>query len=312
MDKEQAKFILQSFRPNGEDASDVDFKEALKMAVEDRELGEWLADERAADAQFAAALNNIEIPEQLRLNLLAVMHGEDPDDQSLHEEMDELLSGALAGVQPPEGLRDQIIAAMELEKHVRENDAESKVIPAVFNRRKWLNVAAIAAALVLGVFFATQVDFKGEQRLASYDVQQSAGRLINASFDLDVKDSDSVRLTSWLADNNLPAPTNLEDLPPGLRSLSSIGCKKLTLPGKEEASLICLLSKEGKPLHLVVVKNESVSDKDLPTRMQVKVANCYHCPVTEWNVVRWRDENNTYVLMSKTEATRKDEMVQYF
>jgi len=47
MDKEKAQFILTSFRANGKDSADADFQEALKLAVEDRELGEWLADERA-------------------------------------------------------------------------------------------------------------------------------------------------------------------------------------------------------------------------------------------------------------------------
>ena len=60
MDKEQAKFILQSFRPDGADASDADFAEALEFAARDRELGEWLASERAADAQFANALGHTE------------------------------------------------------------------------------------------------------------------------------------------------------------------------------------------------------------------------------------------------------------
>ena len=59
MDKEQAKFILQSFRPDGADAADTDFAEALQLAVEDRELGEWLADERATDAAFAAVAGGV-------------------------------------------------------------------------------------------------------------------------------------------------------------------------------------------------------------------------------------------------------------
>jgi len=56
MDKEQAKFILRSFRPDGSDVNDKDFSEALALAMEDRELGEWLAAERAFDASLADAL----------------------------------------------------------------------------------------------------------------------------------------------------------------------------------------------------------------------------------------------------------------
>ena len=85
MDKEQAKFILQSFRPDGADAQDVDFTEALHLATEDRELGEWLAQERAQDAEFAVALNDLAIPEKLRDEISAVLkfdgvRQEDADD----------------------------------------------------------------------------------------------------------------------------------------------------------------------------------------------------------------------------------------
>ena len=54
MDKEQAKFILESFRPDGADAHDETFAAALQLAVEDRDLCEWLTHERSTDAKFAA------------------------------------------------------------------------------------------------------------------------------------------------------------------------------------------------------------------------------------------------------------------
>ena len=67
MDKERAKFVLQSFRPDGEDVNEPAFAEALELAAKDRELGEWLAAERAQDAAFAAMLSDVEIPEDRRL-----------------------------------------------------------------------------------------------------------------------------------------------------------------------------------------------------------------------------------------------------
>lgn len=76
--------------------------------------------------------------------------------------------------------------------------------------------------------------------------------------------------------------------------------------------MICFLTNERQSVHLVVVKNESVSDLDLPTMTQVKVSNCYHCPVTDWNVVRWRDAKHTYILLAKDKASKKEELVQFF
>ncbi|MEI7928288.1 MAG: hypothetical protein WCH40_07030 [Verrucomicrobiales bacterium] len=56
MNKEQARFILHSFRPDGADAADSDFAQALHLAAEDRELGEWLARERARDAEVSRGI----------------------------------------------------------------------------------------------------------------------------------------------------------------------------------------------------------------------------------------------------------------
>ena len=79
MDKEQARFILRSFRPDGADVDDKDFAEALALATENRELGEWLADERAFDAAFAKALSSVELPETLRQDILGCLAGERGD-----------------------------------------------------------------------------------------------------------------------------------------------------------------------------------------------------------------------------------------
>ena len=312
MDKEQAKFILQSFRPDGQDAADADFETALQLAVEDRELGEWLTNERAADAEFAAALNEIEIPDQLRLSLLAIMHGESPESSADHEEMDQLVSVALADVQPPTGLRDQILAAMEVEKQAREADVSPKVVRGVFGRKKWINVAAIAAALVLGVFFAMQIDLGSKDSLASHEIQKNAGRLLNSEFVLDVRDGDRTQLTSWLVSNDLPAPVTEGELPPGIRELRTIGCKRISLPDQKEVSLICLITKQDEMVHLIVADNNIVSDLELPTMKEVRESNCYHCPETGWNAVRWRNEKHTFILMSKKRDVQKTELVQFF
>ncbi len=76
MDNEQARFILRSFRPDGADAGDPDFAEALKLAMENRELGEWLASERAFDAEFANALGTVDLPENLREDIMACLAAE--------------------------------------------------------------------------------------------------------------------------------------------------------------------------------------------------------------------------------------------
>ena len=113
MDKEQARFILRSFRPDGADAGDPDFAEALKLAMENRELGEWLASERAFDAAFASALVTVDLPELLREDILACLAVERGDFPQAEDRHDARLIGAFASIQPPASLRESVIAAMD-------------------------------------------------------------------------------------------------------------------------------------------------------------------------------------------------------
>ena len=114
MDKEQAKFILASYRPDGADAHGGIFAAALQLAVEDRELGEWLSNQRSEDAEFAKSLKELAVPELLRQDILAVMSGQLP----LSEEeaaMDSVFSSALEEIDPPAGLRDQVLMEMDVQ-----------------------------------------------------------------------------------------------------------------------------------------------------------------------------------------------------
>ena len=308
MDKEQAKFILQSFRPDGADASDADFTEALEFATRDRELGEWLATERATDAQFAAALSHVEIPEELRQHILLVMHGEKPSDPEFDREVDVMLQDGLADVEPPEGLRDQILAAM------RVQGEEEKVTDISSARRshgrRFLSVAAMAAALVLGVFLAVQVTKDGGKgRIATYTAQQAAGNILNASVQLDEKGADVSSLNTWLVKRDLPAASGL---PTRLKEMKSLGCKKIVLPGDTTASLVCFASDSGGNIHVVIMKNEDVEDRDLPAVDKVREDDCYHCPKTDWNVARWKDSKHTYIIMARNEKSKKNELLRYF
>ena len=68
---QDAKFILQAYRPNGEDANDPQFAEALKLAKKDPELAKWFAEQLAFDAAASQALKELDSPPQLRDSILA-------------------------------------------------------------------------------------------------------------------------------------------------------------------------------------------------------------------------------------------------
>jgi hypothetical protein len=71
MDNQQARFILQAFRPDGQDACDPMFREALEQARRDPELAAWLENERLLDAAIAAKLKSVPPPATLKTDILA-------------------------------------------------------------------------------------------------------------------------------------------------------------------------------------------------------------------------------------------------
>ncbi len=71
MNNEQARFILRAYRPNGRDATEPAFAEALGQARADPALGAWLAREQAFDAAVAAKLRAVAPPPELREAILA-------------------------------------------------------------------------------------------------------------------------------------------------------------------------------------------------------------------------------------------------
>ncbi|MDQ5979092.1 MAG: hypothetical protein QG602_2066 [Verrucomicrobiota bacterium] len=71
MNNEEAKFILQGYRPNGADSGDATFGAALEQAKKDPALGAWLAKQQAFDAAVAAKLGQVTPPADLRAAIMA-------------------------------------------------------------------------------------------------------------------------------------------------------------------------------------------------------------------------------------------------
>jgi len=73
MNNQEAKLILQAYRPGGEDASEPLFAEALEQARRDPELQKWLAEQNALEARLQARLETaIPVPRGLKSDLLAL------------------------------------------------------------------------------------------------------------------------------------------------------------------------------------------------------------------------------------------------
>jgi hypothetical protein len=67
---EEAKFILQSYRPGGQDAELPEFKEALKLVEENGKLRTWFEEQHAFDQAIAQKLSAEKPPEELLASIL--------------------------------------------------------------------------------------------------------------------------------------------------------------------------------------------------------------------------------------------------
>jgi hypothetical protein len=72
MNNEEARLILQAYRPGGQDASDPRFREALEQAQRDPELGRWFAKEQELDSRISTKVKaSLTPPPHLKSQLLA-------------------------------------------------------------------------------------------------------------------------------------------------------------------------------------------------------------------------------------------------
>lgn len=291
MDKEQARFVLRSYRPDGSDGSDPEFAEALKLAHQDVELGQWLANERTFDAAFAAALAEVKLPVALCKNILTGLAIERGDIPQATDAMDAAIIGALASIEPPAALRSEVLMAM-------------KSTASAGRRRPWLwRRAAVPLAAAAGIamaFFVTRKDVS--QPLAKAvplraDVVETGfiRTFESPLFSLDEKRADHQLLIAHLQEHKLPCPCCL---PRGLANVKGIGCRELVINGKI-GSLICYDDQENGVVHLVIFRRQDVSgefpDRDAPEVTQHG----------RWTVACWAHDEKVFMLLSNNTSVAK-------
>src|SRR5271165_5729642 len=75
---ETAKFLLNAYRPNGADAQDSVFRDALEQAARDPELATWFKEQRNFDSMIAEKLSGIAPPATLRSAILVGINNRPP------------------------------------------------------------------------------------------------------------------------------------------------------------------------------------------------------------------------------------------
>lgn len=299
MDKDEVKFLLASFRPDGADTGDRDFEEALKAATEDRELCEWFAAERAADSEIARALGTVAAPAGLRDRILAVAQTDFSGVPQAETLQDARMIGAVASVQAPAELRGRILTAME-------RSAADKPV-----QISWWRKAAWPIAAAAGVAFAF---------LLTWDAENKSDKVIvlnpRVTVPVDVVEASFIRnyesngltfdedpkehglLMSILEKKKLPCP---KYLPKGLVGVKGEGCRELEIDGKR-GSLVCFNRPGCGPVNLVIFNRSDVCG-ELPTRDRPALTQ--NGP---WAVARWVDGGYVFVLLGSTQVEKLAEL----
>jgi hypothetical protein len=298
MDKERARFVLRSFRPDGADSQDVDFAEALRLATSDRELGEWLMRERAFDAEFAEALARVELPDGLREKVFLAMVQDGGGFPKADSAFDAAMISAIAHIKVPAGLRENVIEAMEMTAKVDRGSFGWK--------RVGIPLAAAAGiALAFLVVDGGQPDktvAKAEPpvKIGIEAVQAGFVRIHDSPiFSLDQETQEMPHLISYLREKGLPCGGGY--LPPGLKGVRSLGCRELVIDGKR-GSLICFDTDNG-TVHLVIFRCTDVAD-ELPEMDHPAIKQS-----GDWAKACWRKEKYAFSLMAMSD---KDSLAAFF
>lgn len=298
MDREQARFILQSFRPDGADVKDQDFAAALAMAMENRELGEWLAQERAIDAAFAQALASVTLPETLRQDILGCLAGECGAFPQAEDAHDAAVSDALAALTPPHALRNRILVAMDRTVVDRTTRCRCALVGRA-TPPLWQRLAvptAAAAGIALGLCLTHQNDAAVLATTSPLPVEVVQAGFIRSlespRFRRDEPREDPQALLANLQARKLPCPCGL---PRGLTDVQGTGCRELIIDGKR-GSLVCYDVRSQGVVHLVIFRRVDVCG-ELPPRDHPAFAQDGH-----WASARWEHDQNVFILIGDTEV----------
>jgi hypothetical protein len=302
MDKEQARFILRSFRPDGADAEDPDFAEALRVATENRELGEWLASERAFDAEFARALGTVDLPENLREDIIACLAAERGDFPQAEDATDAAWIGAFASIQPPASLRDEVLAAMDrtATRDIGTAAATTVIRPPISVFRRLAIPLAAAAGIALAFLITrpaqTTTNTTVERKARTVPIEAVQAGFVRTFespvFDLEQKHENQQMLLDHLKERKLPCPSRM---PRGLQYVKGLGCRELMVDGKR-GSLVCFKTEESGIVHMVIFDRDDVSG-DFPAKANPVFTQC-----GDWASARWADGDKVFLIMSHAEV----------
>ena len=201
---EENKLILSAYRSNGEDAVDPAFSEALAAAHEDAALGQWLSEQQA---------------------------------------FDRAVSGKLAELPVPDGLRERIVAGVKVSR------------PRAWWRLPQLWMAAALVALLACLVPLIQSPVRYEIAEWQKHALSVLDELEKGKTGFDKPGRDPAQLAAWLHEQSAPTPT---EMPATLSARATYGCKTWQWNGTR-ISLMCFNIGEKGGVHLFTTERAALA-----------------------------------------------------
>lgn len=267
MNRDEARFLLSAIRPDEADHGDPRIAEALASLADDPELRDWFE-------------NSVRF--------------------------DRTISDRLAEVEPPDGLRDSILAGMDASR-----------VPKVYRRKRWIAaVAAVLAGFLSGLILLPEGDPSrpaGPIAVVA-EFEQAMEGVISEMRDLDVHSADPRELLRWLQEREgaVAVPTLVEggsSPRPGF-----VGCKIVEWRGRE-VSLLCMKQPGHRgdmpSLHLFTIDADAIAGLD-PEEMIAHLPDAD--PKTarqQWSTAVWQSGERVYLVLAAGRHANPRELVPF-
>ena len=317
MDREQARFILQSLRPDGTDEESADFEEALGVASEDAALGAWLSAERKRDAAIAATFEDIPVPASLPEDILAAVRLEKGSRASSED-----LAADQAGLREVRspvqvGASDEKqMTVLKVEVAGRASGLTSPGYSLDYTssgerKEGMMKVVLLTGLLVVGAFAAFELTSSNPDSMASGRepmTLQALGRealvVVSQELPFELQGNGLYGYQDWIRAEGGPR-FDFMALPRKISGGQLLGCRVSTV-GEARAAHLCF-EVENVPVHVFVVPTMPV--KDAPSGWRV-AADCWTCPETGVAVVAQRLESRIWFFLSEHEEQVLTDLVR--
>jgi len=260
MNRQEAKAVLEMYRPGGEDANDPQFAEALELVQRDAELARWFAEQQAFDTRMSANLKTLSVPANLKASLLAQWK---PAEKAVPKARPAWLEAALSFLETPI-LPGRRIMGSPLWRY-------------------WQARVAVAVSLACLAIVAGLWSIREPTSFARYR-QEVVEASWEGTYHLDLVNSDLSEVRQWLVRQNAEGRFSL---PAPLANAHIRGCRVLEWRGRKVACL-CFLD-GSRHLHLFIAESEDFPDE--PTLDSPQFEKC-----ERWQTVSWTQGNSTFIL----------------